>query len=100
MKEIRIALLGMGRIGKIHFRNIRQHFTNATIVAVADPQLDLAVSRQQYPDIFFSNDPAEVIARGDVNAVLICTPTSSHASLIEQAIRGDKAVFCEKPMDL
>ena len=40
MKKVNIALLGMGRIGKIHFRNIGQHFSNASIVAVADPQYD------------------------------------------------------------
>ena len=35
-----------------------------------------------------------------MDAVLICTPTSSHADLIENAIKNGKHVFCEKPMDL
>lgn len=98
MKKINIALLGMGRIGKIHFMNIGQYFPGATITAVAEPAGD--EFRQQYNKVFFSRDPYEVIGRTDVDAVLICTPTSSHAELIEEAIRQGKHIFCEKPMDL
>lgn len=100
MKQVNIALLGMGRIGKIHFKNIGQHFPQAKIVAVADPHLDKIDFGKQHPDVFFSNDPSEVIALSNVDAVLICTPTSSHAALIEQAIKNRKHIFCEKPMDL
>ena len=100
MKQINIALLGMGRIGKIHFKNIEQHFSGAKITAVADPQIIDSLFKEQYPDIFFSKDPDEVIVRPDVDAVLICTPTSSHADLIEKAITNKKNIFCEKPMDL
>lgn len=100
MKKVNIALLGMGRIGKIHFNNIRQHFPTAKITAVSDLQYDITLFQQQHNDIFFSADANEVIARPDVDAVLICTPTSSHADLIENAIKSGKHVFCEKPMDL
>lgn len=99
MKKINIALLGMGRIGKIHFMNIKQYFPSATITAVADPVSDESL-HQQYKNVFFTNDPYEAIKRDDVDAVLICTPTSSHADLIEKAIRQRKHIFCEKPMDL
>lgn len=99
MKKINIALLGMGRIGKIHFMNIKQYFPSATITAVADPACDESF-RQQYKNVFFTDDPYEAIKREEVDAVLICTPTSSHADLIEEAIRQRKHIFCEKPMDL
>jgi myo-inositol 2-dehydrogenase/D-chiro-inositol 1-dehydrogenase len=42
----------------------------------------------------------EAVERSDVEAVLICTPTTTHADLIERAARAGKAVFCEKPVDL
>jgi myo-inositol 2-dehydrogenase/D-chiro-inositol 1-dehydrogenase len=100
MKQVNIALLGMGRIGKIHFNNITQHFPTAKITAVSDLQYDIALFQQEHNDIFFSNDAQEVIGRPDVDAVLICTPTSSHADLIESAIKSGKHIFCEKPMDL
>jgi myo-inositol 2-dehydrogenase / D-chiro-inositol 1-dehydrogenase len=100
MKQVNIALLGMGRIGKIHLQNIEQHFPAAKITAVADPHYDELLFKQQYGNIFFSKDPADAISQEGIDAVLICTPTSSHASLIEKAILGGKHIFCEKPMDL
>jgi myo-inositol 2-dehydrogenase/D-chiro-inositol 1-dehydrogenase len=100
MKKIKIALMGMGRIGKIHFRNIQQHFPNAEIIAVADVQYDKSTFKSEYGEVFFSNNPIEAIAYPGVEAVLICTPTSSHADLIEEAVSKQKHIFCEKPMDL
>ena len=41
-----------------------------------------------------------IIAATDIDAVLICSPTDTHADLIEDAVRAGKAVFCEKPVDL
>ncbi|MBE7169354.1 MAG: inositol 2-dehydrogenase [Williamsia sp.] len=101
MEHVNIALLGMGRIGKIHFKNITQRFPRASVVAVADPQLDEAQFASQYGQgaRFFRN-PEEAIGHPQVNAVLICTPTSSHADLVEKAATAGKAIFCEKPLDL
>ena len=99
MKPINIALLGMGRIGKIHFKNIEQHFAGANIIAVADPLYDTSIAKK-YSNIIFSKNTHEVIALPDVHAILICTPTSSHADLIEKGIQNGKHIFCEKPMDL
>lgn len=100
MKQVKIGLLGMGRIGKIHFKDIQQHFPNATISAVADPFIEEDLFKKQYANIFFSKNSDDLFGRRDVDAVLICTPTSSHADLIERAIANRKHIFCEKPMDL
>ena len=100
MQQIKIALLGIGRIGKIHFRNINQYFSNTSIVAVADPQYDHDSFKKEFGNVFFTKNPEEAIAHADVNAVLVCTPTSSHATLVEAAARTGKHIFCEKPLDL
>ncbi len=100
MKQVKIALLGIGRIGKIHFRNISQHFSNASIVAVSDPQYDEQTFTKEYGNVFFTQNPEEAITHPEVNAVLVCTPTSSHASLVEAAAKRGKHIFCEKPIDL
>ncbi len=100
MKQVRIALLGMGRIGKIHFRNISQHFPGAAIAAVADPQYDAQAFTKEFGNVFFTQNAEEAIKRSEIDAVLICTPTSSHADLLEQAAHAGKHIFCEKPMDL
>ncbi len=100
MKQVNIALLGIGRIGKIHFRNINQIFPNASIVAVADPQYDEQTFKKEYGNVFFTKDPEQAIAYSEVNTVLVCTPTSSHATLVEAAAKQGKHIFCEKPLDL
>lgn len=101
MQHVNIALLGMGRIGKIHFKNISQRFPHASVVAVADPMLDEAGFAGQYGNgSQFFRDPESAIHHPDVNAVLVCTPTSSHFDLVGKAAAAGKAIFCEKPLDL
>ena len=41
-----------------------------------------------------------IFAAKDIDAVVICTPTDTHADLIEAFVKAGKAVFCEKPIDL
>lgn len=100
MKQVNVALLGIGRIGRIHFRNINQYFPSAKIVAVADPQYSAVEFREAYGNVFFTPDAEEAITRPDVDAILICTPTSTHADLLTLAAKAGKHIFCEKPMDL
>jgi len=99
MKQVKIALMGMGRIGKIHFKNIQHQLPDSEIVAVADPYYDKTL-KERYHDVIFSENPDDIIALPQVDAILICTPTSSHATLIEKGIKNGKHIFCEKPMDL
>ncbi|HEX2554557.1 MAG TPA: inositol 2-dehydrogenase [Microvirga sp.] len=95
---IRVAVLGAGRIGKIHGRNAAAH-PGARVVAVADPHgpsaeaLAGATGARVAP-------LDEIVEARDVDAILICTPTTTHADLIERGARAGKAVFCEKPVDL
>jgi myo-inositol 2-dehydrogenase/D-chiro-inositol 1-dehydrogenase len=98
MAGIGVALLGAGRIGKIHGRNVAAH-PKARLVAIADADeaaaRDLAAATGAR---VASVDAA--IADPEVQAVVICAPTDTHADLIEEASRAGKAVFCEKPVDL
>lgn len=95
---MRIAVLGAGRIGRIHGRNAASH-PDARLVAVADPH---AASAQELAAATGAEvSPLEqIVERSDVDAILICTPTTTHADLIERGARAGKAVFCEKPVDL
>lgn len=96
--SVRFAILGAGRIGQVHARAIASS-DGATLVAVAEPFAEAANKvRARYGcDI---RTIEEVAAADDVDAVVICTPTNTHADLIEQFVKVGKAVFCEKPIDL
>jgi myo-inositol 2-dehydrogenase / D-chiro-inositol 1-dehydrogenase len=95
---LRIGLLGAGRIGKVHAGAIASS-PGAQLVAVADaiPAAAEALAAT-WNTVVASLD--EIIDSPDIDAVVICTPTDTHADLIERAARAGKSVFCEKPIDL
>jgi myo-inositol 2-dehydrogenase / D-chiro-inositol 1-dehydrogenase len=97
MKRIGIGVLGYGRIGRIHADNVRAS-QSANLVTVADPFFGSAL--QSPDDIPWSRDVQSVIEDPAVDAVMICTPTATHAPLVEAAAAAGKHVFCEKPLDL
>jgi myo-inositol 2-dehydrogenase / D-chiro-inositol 1-dehydrogenase len=94
----RFAVLGAGRIGKVHARAVTSH-PGARLVAVADAMAPAAeaLAKQHGCDV---RSIDAILASADVDAVVICTPTDTHADLIEAFARAGKAIFCEKPMDL
>jgi myo-inositol 2-dehydrogenase/D-chiro-inositol 1-dehydrogenase len=95
---LRFGLLGAGRIGQIHGRNIAAS-PGARLVALADVDANAAAKLAETTGAEV-RDPSAIIAAGDIDAVLIGTPTDTHADLIEAAARAGKAVLCEKPVDL
>ncbi|HRV64622.1 MAG TPA: inositol 2-dehydrogenase [Albidovulum sp.] len=95
---LRFGLLGAGRIGKVHARAITGD-TGARLIAVADALAEAAEAiAGQYGCEVRTID--EIEAASDIDAVVICTPTDTHADLIERFARAGKAIFCEKPVDL
>jgi myo-inositol 2-dehydrogenase / D-chiro-inositol 1-dehydrogenase len=95
---VRFGLLGAGRIGKVHAKTINDN-PSGTLVAVTDAVPAAAESiERQYGCQTRSIEAIE--SATDIDAVIICTPTDTHADLIERFSRAGKAVFCEKPIDL
>ena len=96
---LRVAVLGAGRIGKIHAANVAGN-PKAKLVAVADPYGTAARDLADHLGCEASLDPITVIERADVDAIIIGTPTDTHVSLMLHAVKMGKAVLCEKPIDL
>lgn len=95
---LHFALLGAGRIGKVHAKAIYAN-PDATLTAVADAMPEAASEiASHYGCDVRSIEDIELAA--DIDAVVICTPTNTHADLIERFARAGKAIFCEKPIDL
>jgi myo-inositol 2-dehydrogenase / D-chiro-inositol 1-dehydrogenase len=95
---IKVGLLGAGRIGRIHGANVAAS-GQAKLVAVADALPEAAISLAY--ELGARVDSADaILSTRDIDAVLICSPTDTHADLIEAAVKAGKAVFCEKPVDL
>lgn len=96
---LRVAVLGAGRIGKIHAANVAAN-PRTQLVVVADPWKEgvNALANQLGCDVAY--DYASAIERDDVDAVLIGTPTEVHIELMLHAVKLGKPVLCEKPIDL
>ena len=98
MDKFKLALFGAGRIGKIHA---------ATIAANPDCKLEAIVdiyepAAQELAKKYAAKvkTTQEVFNDPHIDGVLICSATNTHADLIEMAARANKAIFCEKPIDL
>ena len=99
-KSITVALLGAGRAGREHAKNLGT-LPGVRVLCVCDPVLaaaEGAASLARAEGVTVSAD--EVFARADIDAVIISTPTETHADYMEQAARAGKAIFCEKPVSL
>lgn len=95
---IRVAVLGAGRIGQIHAANVAANRL-ATLVAVADPIAGASAKLAEKLGCEATTDAEALIARADIDAVVIGTPSDTHAHLMLLAARAGKAVLCEKPVD-
>jgi myo-inositol 2-dehydrogenase / D-chiro-inositol 1-dehydrogenase len=96
--DMKLGLLGAGRIGRIHGLNVAQH-KDAHLVAVADAHAPAAAALAAETGAATATIE-NILADKSIDAVLICTPTDMHADLIEASAKAGKAVFCEKPVDL
>ncbi len=98
--KLRVALLGAGRIGQEHSRSLIAD-PRVQVVAVCDPRLEAArQTAATIPGAIATDESREILSSSGVDAIIICTPTDSHAPLIEEGARAHKAVFCEKPVAL
>jgi scyllo-inositol 2-dehydrogenase (NADP+) len=96
-RPVRVGLLGYGAIGHEHSRAVRA-VEGLELTAVCDSspaRLDAAV--EVAPDITTTVDADDLLARDDVDLVVVSTPPSTHASWALRAIRAGKHVVVEKP---
>ena len=99
-KTVKMGLLGMGRIGKLHAMNIQNSLPNAEIIVAVDPFLneEMEAWAKGIGITNCSKDPKDVFENKEVEAVLICSSTDTHADFIIQSARAGKQIFCEKPI--
>src|SRR5699024_10558836 len=87
------------RIGKVHANNLMA-LDEAETAWVADPFIDGAKAIAERCGAKATASPSEALQSGDLDGVVIASPTSTHADLIEEAIKARVPVLCEKPIEL
>ena len=101
MSKIRIGIVGAGRIGNVHAQSITYHIPEAEVVCVTDVYEPAAKKlAETYGIPKYGADYKMIVEDPDIDAVLVCSPTPTHADIAMDAMKHGKDVFCEKPVDL
>ena len=101
MKQLNIGIIGAGRIGKVHMQSITYNVPTAKVLGITDVFKDgLQELADKYGIEKVYDDYKEMLADKDIDAVLVCSSTDTHADISIEAAKAGKHVFCEKPVDL
>ena len=101
MKKLNVGIIGAGRIGQVHAKSITYHIPQAKIVAISDIYYEGAEKVAEslgIPNAY--EDYHEILNNPEIDAVLICSSTDTHADIAVEAAEAGKHIFCEKPVDL
>jgi len=100
MKTFNVAVAGLGRIGKIHLKNLSRNFSEIKVVAVMDILEESISIAHEFNIPVFVKTFDELLTIPELDAVIICSPTDTHADYVIKAAKAGKQIFCEKPLDL
>ncbi len=101
MTTVNIGIIGAGRIGKVHAENLAFRIPAARVVSICDVNRAAAEALAEQlgiPNV--CDDYHAAVTDPAVDAVLVCSSTDTHASVIEAAAAAGKHIFTEKPIEL
>jgi myo-inositol 2-dehydrogenase/D-chiro-inositol 1-dehydrogenase len=101
MDKINVGVIGAGRIGQIHARNLKFRVPGAKLCAVADVNVEAArrvASELEVP--VATGEHRQVLEDQSIQAIVICSSTDTHAGMMIEAAQAGKHIFCEKPIAL
>jgi scyllo-inositol 2-dehydrogenase (NAD+) len=97
--KIRCAIIGIGRLGYVHAENIASRIKGAQLVTVVASRKESAEKAARELGVEkWTTDPQDVFEDSTIDAVIIVTPTKTHADLILRAARHGKHIFVDKPL--
>ena len=95
---IRTGIIGLGYWGPNYARVLRELGT-ANLVWACDARPEaLHLMRTRYPDVILTTKVEDILSDPSIDAVIVATPTSTHAALTLEALEAEKHVLCEKPL--
>ena len=99
MSFINIGIIGAGRIGNVHAESITYHIPDARVAMVTDVMVESARKlAERFGVPKYSGDYMDILNDPAIDAVLVCSPTPTHADISIAAMKAGKHVFCEKPV--
>ena len=101
MSELRVAVVGVGRIGLTHAENLARRVHGAKLVAVTTTSVERAEqTRARCGDVGVHASLDELLGSESLDAVCIASSTSAHADNVVQCAEAGLHIFCEKPLAL
>lgn len=101
MKQLNIGIIGAGRIGSLHAKSITYNVPSAKVLGITDvKKTGLAELAAELGIEKVYVDYKEMLADQEIDAVLVCSSTDTHADISIEAAKAGKHIFCEKPVDL
>ncbi len=100
VSNVSIGLIGAGRIGRVHAANLSQRMPRAKLLAVADVNKMAAEEVASLWGSYATNDYRTLLDDPTIDAILICSATDTHSTILIDAASAGKHIFCEKPIDL
>ena len=99
--KLQFGIIGAGRIGKVHAETLSFRLPNTNVRAITDTNSNAARALAERCSIPVIAESAEqIMSDPAIDAVLICSPTDTHADLMVRAAQAGKHIFCEKPISL
>lgn len=99
MKKLKICVVGLGRLGKVHAANIASRIANAELVAACSlVEEELEYARRELGVTYTYTDYYEMLKNPEIEAVAIVTTSKEHCWQIAAALDAGKHVFSEKPL--
>ena len=98
-KDLRIGVIGAGRIGIVHSGSVNDT-AGATLEIIVDAIEESAAKLAAQYGVKHTTNVDDIFTKGDVDAIIVGSPTPTHVDLISRAIDAGIHVLCEKPVDL
>lgn len=97
---LKIGIIGAGRIGRVHTEGVATGVKEAVVKAIADPYMNDEIKEWagNLGVLNFYTDYHDILDDPEIDAVMICSSTDTHADISIEAIRAKKHIFCEKPI--
>ena len=98
MKKVRVGLVGLGPLGRVHAENLMFRIPNAELAAVCtrtQAKLDEVRREWETPEVY--TDYAEMLEKAKLDAVAVISPTNVHLEHVRLAVEAGLHVFIEKP---
>lgn len=100
-RKVKIAVIGTGRMGSVHARNIVRQIPEAELAAVCDIRLEVAqVVADELGIQRVVKDYHDLLEDKNLEAILIASSTNTHAFMMKDVAAAGKHIFCEKPLAL